>query len=289
MLLREVKNIFHKELNAIYGEDEVNSFFYLLIEHYLHLDRFILALEPQWVISKEDETPLFEVLSKLRLQQPIQYIMGQTHFMDLDFMVDENVLIPRPETEELVRWILDETEQAKFDTKRNDSIQILDIGTGSGCIAISLAKNIPRATVHALDISNEAIAIAQKNASHHEVDVVFLQEDIFQFETDFQFDLIVSNPPYVRALEKKEMNNNVLQNEPEMALFVPDSNPLKFYKRISDFALQHLKPKGHLYFEINQYLGKETRALLQEYNFSEIELRKDLYGNDRMLKGVLME
>jgi len=282
MLLKEIKKVFHTELDAIYGKEEVSSFFYLLIEHYLGLERFILAVQPELIITKEKESPLFEALSKLKLQVPIQYIIGKTHFMDLDFVVNKNVLIPRPETEELVRWVLDDFSTVKSDLK------ILDIGTGSGCIAVSLAKNLPKAKVYAIDVSEEALVVAKETAKLNGVEIYFINADILEVnDLDDKFDIIVSNPPYVRMLEKQEMKNNVLDNEPELALFVADDNPLIFYKKIIELAAKNLIDKGVLYFEINQYLGKETQSLLEATNFSEIELRKDFFGNDRMLKGKI--
>lgn len=282
MLLKEIKKVFHTELDAIYGKEEVSSFFYLLIEHYLGLERFILAVQPELIITKEEGSPLFEALSKLKLQVPIQYIIGKTHFMDLDFVVNKNVLIPRPETEELVRWVLDDFSTVKSDLK------ILDIGTGSGCIAVSLAKNLPNAKVYAIDVSEEALAVAKETAKLNGVEIYFINADILEVnDLDDKFDIIISNPPYVRMLEKQEMKNNVLDNEPELALFVADDNPLIFYKKIIELAAKNLIDKGVLYFEINQYLGKETQSLLEATNFSEIELRKDFFGNDRMLKGKI--
>ena len=252
MLLKEIKTIFHKELDTIYSNGEVSSFFHLLIEEFLGLERFILAFQPNYVISKEDEQPLFEALSQLRLQRPIQYIIGKTCFMDLDFMVSEGVLIPRPETEELVQWVLEGKDE-------NEERNILDIGTGSGCIAISLAKNMKNARVHALDVSEEALAIARKNAKINKVAVSFIQGDILTLDSlGLKFDLIVSNPPYVRESEKSVMQKNVLEHEPDSALFVPDETPLVFYEAIVAFAQRNLSEKGELFLEINQNLGKET-------------------------------
>lgn len=282
MLLQEIKTIFHKELDTLYPSTEVDSFFYMMIEHYLGLERFILALEPQKVISKEEEEPLFKGLSKLVLHQPIQYILGTAHFYDLEFIVNSNVLIPRPETEELVDWIVTEAKDKK------EELHILDIGTGSACIAISLAKNIPNAKVYAIDVSKEALQVAKDNAVKNKVKIEFIQADILQLNNLQQkFDVIVSNPPYVRALEKKMMHLNVTGKEPDFALFVSDENPLVFYKKITHLAKENLKLNGILYFEINQYLGEETKQLLVDAEFVEIELRKDMFGNDRMLKGVL--
>ncbi|NDV17621.1 peptide chain release factor N(5)-glutamine methyltransferase [Muricauda sp. TY007] len=308
MLLKEIKDIFHKELGDIYPKEEVDSFFYACIEHYLKLERFILAIQPGITLTKEEEQPLFEALSKLKLEKPLQYILGTAHFMDLELRVDENVLIPRPETEELVQWILDDCqkeERSKSDAERppaaragsrsvistplNDrSLQILDIGTGSGCIAIALAKHLTNAKVYALDVSQGALTVAKKNAESNKVDITFLKHDILDPELvlELDFDIIVSNPPYVRELEKEKIKRNVKDFEPATALFVSDEDPLLFYKAIMDFSKKHLKENGRLYFEINQYLGKETEALFKAHNFSEIELRKDIFGNDRMLKAI---
>ncbi|MBA4744206.1 MAG: peptide chain release factor N(5)-glutamine methyltransferase [Muricauda sp.] len=301
MLLKEIKDIFHKELGAIYPKEEVDSFFYACIEHYLKLVRFILAIQPGITLTKEEEQPLFEALSELKQEKPLQYILGTAHFMDLELQVDENVLIPRPETEELVQWILEDCqkeEQFKSDAERsrsvistplNDrSLQILDIGTGSGCIAIALAKHLPNAKVYALDVSQGALTVAKKNAESNKVDITFLKHDILDPELvlELDFDIIVSNPPYVRELEKEKIKRNVKDFEPATALFVSDEDPLLFYKAIMDFSKKHLKENGRLYFEINQYLGKETEALFKAHNFSEIELRKDIFGNDRMLKAI---
>lgn len=286
MLLRAIKSIYHKELDASYGTQEVVSFFYLLIAHFLKLERFVLALEPELVVSKEDETVLFKALSDLKQQIPVQHIIGETEFMDLIFKVSPDVLIPRPETEDLVRWILADYQQVvKTDLK------ILDIGTGSGCIPISLAKYMKGVTVSALDISNKALAIAQSNAAKNEVAIAFYQGDILEAVSTMpiisNLNIIVSNPPYVRELEKKDMQANVLEHEPDMALFVSDKDPLVFYRAIVKFAKKNLAEDGCLYLEINQYLGKEMLSLLSEYNFKDIELRKDIFGNDRMVKAVL--
>ena len=287
MLLREIKNIYHSELDAIYGKEEVNSFFYLLIEHYFDLERFILAIQPELVIDKEQETVIFQALSELKLEKPIQHIIGTAYFMDLDFKVNEHVLIPRPETEELVRWILDDHKNtAKI-------LTILDMGTGSGCIPISLDKNLTDAKVFGLDISTDALKVAEENNALLNAGVKFFEADMLSLDAETsakelnqKFDIIISNPPYVRELEKAEMQNNVIDHEPSLALFVPDEDPLKFYSAVVNFAADHLNENGCLYLEINQYLGEETKQLLEESNFKTIELRKDMFGNDRMIKGI---
>ena len=309
MLLKEIKDIFHKELDELYPKEEIDSFFYSCIEHYLKLERFILAIQPGLTLTKEEEQPLFEALAHLKLEKPLQYILGTTHFMGLELQVNENVLIPRPETEELVQWILDDISSEKSDIRHQKTevrnqpnekdtenlipppLTILDIGTGSGCIAIALAKNLPDAKVYALDVSEEALEVAQKNAESNGVDIGFMHQDIFnpelELESELHFDIIVSNPPYVRELEKKEINKNVKDFEPDTAFFVSDEDPLVFYKAIMGFSENNLNENGSLYFEINQYLGEETKALFNTRNFSEIELRKDIFGNDRMLKGKI--
>ena len=288
MLLREIKNIFHTELDALYSKEEVDSFFYLLIGHYFNLERFVLVMQPNLIISKKEETPLFEALSRLKLNEPIQYIMGKTYFMDIALIVNKKVLVPRSETEELVRWIIEEVQGKTYKVQHINTLEILDIGTGSGCIAISLARNLQAAKVFAIDVSEDALGVAKENAALNEVEVTFLKEDVLELQSlEAKFDIIVSNPPYVRELEKKEMHQNVLDHEPDLALFVSDENPLLFYKRIMDFAVKNLKKGGAVFFEINQYLGKETKQLLKDHNFSEIELRKDMFGNNRMLKGKL--
>lgn len=285
MLLKEIKSIFHKELDTLYPKAEVDSFFYLLIEALLGLERFILALRPDYIVSKEDEQPLFSALSQLRLQQPIQYIIGNTSFMGLDFMVDESVLIPRPETEELVEWVLDVLVKESGVGMQDSELNILDIGTGSGCIAITLAKNFPLAKVYALDVSKMALAVARKNADKNDVIVNFIEADILALEPlDVKFDVIVSNPPYVRESEKAKMRPNVLEHEPGTALFVSDEDPLVFYEAIAHFASNHMAAGANLFLEINQNLGKETKQLLEAHNFSEIELRKDIFGNDRLVR-----
>ena len=280
MLLSELKKIFHKELDALYGKEEVSSFFYLLIDYYLGLERFVLAIQPDLRIEKEDEPKMFDALSQLKEHRPIQHIIGSAHFMDMDFKVGPQVLIPRPETEELVRWVL-------ADVDKEANLDILDMGTGSGCIAISLAKSLKNTNVQGLDISEEALEIARENALKNEVDVHFFKADILNFNIELSFDIIISNPPYVRDLEKNKMNKNVLVFEPESALFVSNDDPLIYYRGVADFASKHLKPNGMLYLEINQYLGPETCALLDTFDFKAIELRKDMYGNDRMIKAKL--
>ena len=285
MLLKDIRQIFREELAPIYSREEVNSIFSILIEHYLHLERFVLALQPGLQISKEQEQPFFEALTSLKQQIPIQYIIGETTFMDMVFEVNPQVLIPRPETEELVRWIIAEHDNTHLDP--GQEFNILDIGTGSGCIAISLAKYIKGVSVDAIDLSDEIIGVAKANAKRNKVEVQFLQKDIFEVnELARTYDLIVSNPPYVRESEKLQMERNVLDYEPEKALFVNDATPLVYFKKIAELAVNSLKDKGLLFLEINQYLGQETYELLDRSGFKAIELRKDFLGNERMIKAT---
>jgi release factor glutamine methyltransferase len=283
MLLKEYKNQFAQELNAIYDVQEIDSFFYILLEAFHQMKRVDLALHPEMELDPMQLLQWETVLAQLIEQRPIQYILGETEFFGLPFYVNENTLIPRPETEELVDWIIN---QLKVESRKS-RVKILDIGTGTGCIAVSLAKNLPDAEVFALDVSEKALAVAKKNAARNEVSVTFLHQSILETEDLFkQFDIIVSNPPYVRNLEKEEIKKNVLDYEPHLALFVEDHDALLFYRKITQLAKKNLVQNGQLFFEINQYLGKEMIALLEEYQFRNIELKKDIYGNDRMIYGI---
>ncbi len=281
MTIKHYRDQFIQELTPLYDAGETESFFYLILEAKHQLKRVDLALQPDLVFSKAELETWNLILEQLKKEIPIQYLLGSTHFYGLEFEVNSNVLIPRPETEELVDWII---QSSKFKVQ-SSKFKILDIGTGSGCIAISLAKNLPNAEVFALDVSDKALATAQKNAELNQVTIQFIHQSILETEDlGQQFDLIVSNPPYVRHLEKQEIKKNVLDNEPHLALFVDDNDALIFYQKIAELALKNLNPQGQLYFEINQYLGQETLDLLQEMGFKDITLRKDIYGNDRMIQ-----
>ena len=278
MKIKQYKSFFQEQLAFLYDETEVESFFYIILENKNNFKRIDLALNIDLEFSENDLTIWNEILEKLKLEIPIQYIIGTTIFFDLEFEVNQNVLIPRPETEELVDWIV-------VTNKNSINLKILDIGTGSGCIAISLAKNISNAEVFALDVSIKALATAKKNAKTNKVKVTFIQKNILEVDDlNQKFDIIVSNPPYVRNLEKHEIHKNVLDNEPHLALFVDDNDALIFYKKIAELAKINLSENGQLFFEINQYLGKETIELLENLGFKNIELRQDIYGNDRMIR-----
>jgi len=280
MKIKEYKVNFIESLLPFYDEMEAESFFYLVLENKHQLRRIDLALDIKKEISEVEILNWNAILEKLKTQIPIQYILGTTPFYGLEFIVDENVLIPRPETEELVDWIV----KLNCNLSKKKNFKILDIGTGSGCIAISLAKNITNSEVFAVDVSEKALAVAEKNAALNNVSVTFIHKNILE-TTDLnqKFDIIVSNPPYVRNIEKSEINLNVLDNEPHLALFVSDNDPLIFYKKIAELAAANLNPKGQLFLEINQYLGNETQELLESIGLKNSELRKDIYGNDRMI------
>jgi len=282
MRLKDIQNIFHEALDSIYGNEEVDSFFFILIDYYYSVTRVQLAMDSAYTIDSSEK--IINALELLKQQKPIQYIIGETEFYGLPFKVNESVLIPRPETEELVEWVLKHADS-------NESINILDIGTGSGCIAISLAKNLPNAKVYALDVSAKALKTAKKNADLNEVNVEFIEVDILKngdgvLGADVKFDIIVSNPPYVREQEKDMMKPNVLENEPHLALFVKDENPLLFYEAITKYASKNLARVGQLFFEINEYLGSDMITLLQDNNFRNIESKQDIFKKDRMIKGV---
>jgi release factor glutamine methyltransferase len=280
MQIKNYKAIFKTELLPIYDEQEIEGFFHIVLAKIHNLKRIDLALNPETVMDYNQLRQWKIIVADLKLQKPIQYILGETEFYGLPFLVNENTLIPRPETEELVELIISNNKSVH--------IKILDIGTGSGCIAISLAKNLPDAEIFALDVSEKALATAKKNAEINKAEVVFLLKNILETEDlAQQFDIIVSNPPYVRNLEKAQIKPNVLEYEPHLALFVEDTDALLFYRKIAQLAKKNLNPNGKLYFEINQYLGKETVQLLESLGFRNIELKKDIYGNDRMIAAVL--
>ena len=284
MTLKLLKTYFINSLLNYYPKTEIISFFYVLTQYILVLRRIDVSLSYNNKISKIDIEKFQDSIDKLKIYEPIQYIVGETEFYDLPFKVNDSVLIPRPETEGLVDWIIN-----TYQTSNYKQLHILDIGTGSGCIAISLAKNLPNSKVFGLDVSKEALDIAKQNAKLNNLEVKFIEADIlncdFEFD-DIEFDVIVSNPPYVRELEKEKMSANVLKYEPHLALFVENEDSLLFYKKISQFANKILSSKGQLFFEINEYLGNEMFNLLKDEEFVDIELKADIFEKDRMIKGI---
>ncbi len=282
MTLKNFRFFFNNELTHLYPKTEIDAFFFRVVEDKLGFSLMDVFIKGDSIINNLQLKELSEIIKRLKKEEPVQYILEKTEFYGLPFNVGPSVLIPRPETEELVSWVIQDIKS------QEQSISIIDIGTGSGCIAISIKKNTLNTNVYAMDISIDALKIAKENMKKNEVDVTFIHQDILQLtKLNRKIDVIISNPPYVRDLEKKEIKNNVLTNEPHLALFVSDDNPLVFYKHIADIAKNSLNTNGVLYFEINQYLGAETKTMLLDKGFKNIQLKKDLFGNDRMIKANL--
>ena len=290
MIVKQYRNYFNETLKTIYPITEIDSFFFLLLEEYLGFRRVDIVLKSDFKINQKTLNLLQSATKQLEQEVPLQYIIGKTEFYGLPFAVNKHVLIPRPETEELVAWVVSESSRFKtFNTSTKQTtetkqLKILDIGTGSGCIPISLKKQLPFAKISAIDISKEALTVAKKNAVLNNVDIHFILQDILKtVALDQHYDIIISNPPYVRELEKKELKNNVLKNEPHVALFVENDNPLIFYAKIAELAKKYLNKNGLLFFEINQYLGTETIDLVNKKGLKNIQLKKDMFGNDRII------
>ncbi len=267
-----------KELAGLYPKTEIKAFVRLILEHVFGLSYTDQVLQRRKKADEPLRKSVVEVVERLKAFEPIQYILGETEFFGMKLKVNPAVLIPRPETEELISWILEQR------TEGNPAV--LDVGTGSGCIALALKKSFKGAEVWAVDFSQQALQIARENGRKNSLDVNFFQADILSWENYEwrNFSLIVSNPPYVRESEKGVMSDNVLKYEPETALFVPDSDPLLFYRRIAEFAQRHLEENGWLYFEINEAFGNETHRLLENAGFCSVETKHDLSGKARMIR-----
>ena len=263
------------------NREELNAIIRAVCCDTLGISTTAYYLKEKITLTDEQEERLNGTISRLQQGEPLQYIEGKAPFCGMDFLVTPATLIPRPETTELVDWVaLDNTMQ---------SPRILDLGTGSGCIAISLSKRLPQATVEACDISHEALEIAKKNGVRNEAEVSFFHHDMLDLATPLphSYNILVSNPPYIKQSEAAEMEDHVTQWEPHTALFVPDDDAMRFYRAIAEIGqTDALLPGGSIYVEINQALGEETVALFEGYGYKEVELRKDIYGNDRMVKGV---
>ena len=275
--MEKVSNIlsyFREELSAVADEREITSWYYISMEYLLVYNRSDCIINSNQVLNKSQLSKIKQIVAELKTHKPIQYILGKTEFYGLKIKVNEHTLIPRPETEQLVDWILKE-----------NFVAALDIGTGSGCIPIALAKNTD-AKVLAIDVSEDALLIAEENAKNNEVEIDFIHQDILQTNYLQKVDLIVSNPPYVLESEKEKIQENVLDYEPELALFVEDKNPLIFYKKIATLAINFLNENGKLFFEINAKFGKETIEMLADIGFVNIELKKDMNDKDRMIKAI---
>lgn len=272
-------NYIKQAINGQYPDTEASAIAKAILTDVFQLSTTDLYASKDMNFSTNQAEKLEVIITRLRANEPLQYILGNCYFCGLNFHVEPGVLIPRPETAELVEWIIS-------DRKSSDSpIRILDIGTGSGCISISLAKNLPQSEVYAWDISEDAIRIASDNANRLDANVRFRQTDVLgQVPTDTMMNVIVSNPPYITEAERTDMDANVTDWEPNTALFVPDNTPLLFYERIAEIGKQILTPDGTIYFEINQRFGTETVDMLRKKGYRNVELRKDLSGNDRMIK-----
>ena len=284
MTYSELKLLWRSKLQLFYDEDECDNLFYLSCYHIKQWGRSRVLFEKDNGVSEEDEKAFNEILKPLLTQKPIQYIFGETEFYQLKFKVDEDVLIPRPETEELVDWIVQDAMG-----KRN--LKFLDIGTGSGCIAVSLAKNMIHAAAFAMDISSQALTVAEINAQELNVELHLLKADILEMTNvvvDEHFDIIVSNPPYILKEEASEMKHNVLHFEPHAALFVTNNDPLQFYKAIAEFALLNLKKEGTLYFETHESYNEQVKVLLEEKGFLNCITKKDMQNKPRFLRASLL-
>ena len=279
MNFKQLLQQFTIELQGVYGVEEAKAMFYMVAKHLSALRKSDLILKGQEDLQSSLEMKYLSLLEELKAGKPIQYALGEAEFYGLTFRVNPSVLIPRPETEELVEWVLNTSGTA------SKSMDILDIGTGSGCIAIALQKELPKSRVSAMDISAAALETAKENAKRNQVAVEFIQADILNYGgASKKYDLIVSNPPYVKLDEQPEMHAHVLDHEPHLALFVRNENPLIFYKAIAAFAKLNLVKSGYLFFEINEYLGKEMVDMLVSNSFIDIELKKDMQGADRMIR-----
>jgi len=281
--IKDVFSAFKQSLGTLYDTSEIEALTLMIVSEITGSSKAMIKAFPEQEITLQQHDDLNNILARLQTGEPIQYILGHTEFYGLTFNVNPSVLIPRPETEELVEWVLN----SKVESQKSKVSTILDIGTGSGCIAISLKKNLPTAQISAIDISTEALQTARQNAELNKADINFIHTDILNIDHSLfttHYSLIISNPPYVTLHDKTQMHTNVTDFEPHTALFVPENDPLIFYKAIADFALNNLLTNGLLFFEINENLGKQTVEMLESKGFKDIELRKDMSGRDRMVK-----
>ena len=279
-ILRNIREDYISTLSGIYDHNELINIFRMLCYEYLGLKPAIAVLSLDESISSSAFERFNFALQELKRNKPVQYIIGKADFFDLSLKVNEDVLIPRPETEELLKWILDDHSNA-------NALKILDVGTGSGCIAIGLKRNMPSSDISGMDISENALICASENALLCDTEINFLKADIlneFHWGTFPEYDIIVSNPPYVRLSEKRLMRSNVLDYEPGTALFVDDDNPMIFYKKLMEFSMDHLMAGGKIYFELNEVTGRELPELAKKYDYSNVEIRTDLRGKLRMAR-----
>jgi len=278
MNLIESRDYFRSTLKNTYDTPAIDYYFKVLIQAFFKWEATIIGLQPRKILTKTELDQLMDAAKRLLASEPLQYITGSAHFCNLEFKVNPAVLIPRPETEELVEWI----RETQLQTSK---MTLLEVGTGSGCIAVSLGVYFPNAEIHALDIDTAAIEIAVTNADRHSAAINFHSCDFLTLsDWEFPLDRIVSNPPYISPEEKQEMQPNVMDYEPHRALFVPADNPLLFYRKILDFAQQHLKTEGELFFEINPKFLEAMRSLILSYKNYNIYERNDIFGKTRMMR-----
>ena len=281
MLLNEFRYKFNSSLKNQYPKSEITSFYRRLTHFYFQWPPTFLIMNPNYRLNYEELQQLTIALNELKKFRPIQYILNESYFYGRTFYVDEHVLIPRQETEELVKWVLSDYKDEEH------HCNVLELGTGSGCIAISLAKEQRKFKIEALDVSKAALQVAQKNAFLHNSEIDFVHQDICRLESwNKPLDVIISNPPYIEPNEKKEMLPNVLDHEPHLALFTPNGEPLYFYKKIIFLANSCLKVNGCFYLEINPKYTKDLVAFIKTSTFKDIEVRNDIFGKNRMLKAV---
>jgi len=279
--MQQIKQKFLDNLSESYNEKEILSLFFQSVQNVTGYSKPLILANPAFSFSGEQERRLNAILARLQAMEPVQYVLEECEFYGLSFYVNPSVLIPRPETEELVEWIISDYS--------GRSGNLLDIGAGSGCIAVAAGKSLESFSISAMDISAQALAVAKKNAERHNCRMQFIEADILKHDgIDFEedFDVITSNPPYVTEHEKDRMSQNVLEYEPHLALFVPDNNPLVFYDAIALFGKRKLKAGGKLYFEINETLGEDSVTLLDSLGYSDVTLRKDIFGRDRMVRAM---
>ena len=277
MKIQELQQIYSKELTLLYSENEIQKLFTYFAEEYLQYNSIQLKMYADQEVEEAQKLQFTQALEELKSGKPYQQILGKAYFYGEEFFVNENVLIPRPETEELIELIL---EKLPADKK----LKILDIGTGSGCIAITIAKHLKQANVYALDYSKKALEMVKKNAVLHNVNIHFIQQDYLNTELSEVFDVIISNPPYIGTEEEVDIENSVKDFEPMMALFAPQNDVLAFYRKIANDTDNKLADGGYIFLEINQKLGPETLKLYKN-KLSEAHLLKDISDNDRMIWG----
>ncbi|HEX6848309.1 MAG TPA: peptide chain release factor N(5)-glutamine methyltransferase [Chitinophagaceae bacterium] len=287
MTLNEARTVLTKELKKVYDSDELRNIIELVMEHITKMTRAEQVKNKIPYLTCHQLEDLDTITERLKKNEPVQYVLGEAWFAGMKFKVYKTVLIPRPETEELVDWVIKEinVQYSMF----NAQCSIIDIGTGSGCIPIALKKKLPQTTVSAIDVCSEALFTATENAMEHNAEVDFRLFDFLdeeKWKELSQYDIIVSNPPYIRQSEMNSIHERVKEHEPHLALFVPDNDALLFYKKLAAFSFEHLKPVGNLFVEINEALGGDVMNMFRSAGFSKVELRKDMQGKERMIKAM---